>query len=203
MAEIKINAVGDKCPIPVVKTKKALKEITEKSVVTVTVDNDIAVQNVTRLATNNNLAVTSDRLPDGNFEIVIEVEGPLGEPAEAKTSCCTEVKGDTVVVIGTDAMGQGDDALGKILIKGFIFALTQLDTLPDTILFYNGGATLPVEGSESLQDLKNLEEAGVTIMTCGTCLDRYGVKEKLAVGSVTNMYVIAETLMKAGKIIRP
>ncbi|MCQ2555240.1 MAG: sulfurtransferase TusA family protein, partial [Clostridia bacterium] len=71
MAEIKINAVGDKCPIPVVKTKKALKEITEKSVVTVTVDNDIAVQNVTRLATNNNLAVTSDRLPDGNFEIVI------------------------------------------------------------------------------------------------------------------------------------
>ena len=100
-------------------------------------------------------------------------------------------------------MGIGNDELGKVLIKGFIFAVTQLDTLPKTMLFYNGGATLTAEGSDSLEDLRSLEAQGVEIMTCGTCLDYYGLKEKLAVGSVTNMYSIVETMANAGKIIRP
>ena len=89
------------------------------------------------------------------------------------------------------------------MIKGFIFAVTQLDELPKTMLFYNGGATLTTEGSDSLEDLKSLEAQGVEILTCGTCLDYYGLKDKLAVGSVTNMYSIVETLAGAGKIIKP
>lgn len=93
---------------------------------------------------------------------------------------------NTVVVISSDRMGTGNDELGKVLIKGFIFAVTQLDKLPKTMLFYNGGATLTTEGSDSLEDLKSLEAQGVEIMTCGTCLDYYGLKDKLAVGSVTN-----------------
>jgi selenium metabolism protein YedF len=100
-------------------------------------------------------------------------------------------------------MGVGNDDLGKVLIKGFIFAITQLDTLPKTMLFYNGGATLTSEGSDSLEDLKSLEAQGVEIMTCGTCLDYYGLKEKLEVGSVTNMYTIVEKMAGAGRIIRP
>lgn len=100
-------------------------------------------------------------------------------------------------------MGTGNDELGKVLIKGFIFAVTQLDKLPKTMLFYNGGATLTTEGSDSLEDLKSLEAQGVEIMTCGTCLDYYGLKDKLAVGSVTNMYSIVETQAKATKIINP
>ena len=99
--------------------------------------------------------------------------------------------------------GSGNDELGKVLIKGFIFAVTQLDTLPKTMLFYNGGATLTTEDSDSLEDLKSLEAQGVEIMTCGTCLDYYGLKDKLAVGTVTNMYSIVETMAKAGRIVRP
>lgn len=100
-------------------------------------------------------------------------------------------------------MGEGKEDLGKVLIKGFIFALTQLEELPKTILFYNGGAKITAEGSESLEDLKTLEAQGVEIMTCGTCLDYYGLKEKLQVGTVTNMYSIVETMNNADKIIRP
>ena len=79
-----------------------------------------------------------------------------------------------------------------MLIKGFLFAVTQLEKLPKTMLFYNGGATLTAEGSDSLEDLKSLEAQGVEILTCGTCLNYYGLTEKLQVGSVTNMYTIVE-----------
>ena len=100
-------------------------------------------------------------------------------------------------------MGEGNDELGKVLMKGFIFAMTQLEELPKTMLFYNGGATLTTENSESLADLKLLEEQGVEILTCGTCLDYYGLKDKLCVGTVTNMYAIVETMNQADKLIRP
>ena len=100
-------------------------------------------------------------------------------------------------------MGHGNDELGKALMKGFIYALSQLEELPRTILFYNGGAHLTVEGSASLEDLKTMEAQGVEIMTCGTCLDFYGLKDKLAVGTVTNMYSIVETLSNASKVIKP
>ena len=86
--------------------------------------------------------------------------------------------------------------------KGFIYALSQLDELPQTILFYNGGATITTEGSPSIEDLKTMEAQGVEILTCGTCLDYYGLKDKLLVGSVTNMYTIVEKLNNADKIIK-
>ena len=100
-------------------------------------------------------------------------------------------------------MGEGSEELGRILIKGFLFALTQQEHLPSTVLFYNGGAKLTTEGSASLEDLKTLEANGVEILTCGTCLDYYGLKDKLAVGGVTNMYVIVEKQMQADLVFRP
>ena len=108
-----------------------------------------------------------------------------------------------MVAIDTDAMGRGSDDLGRTLMKGFIYAVSQLETLPKTILFYNGGAKLTTEGSVLLEDLRSMEAQGVQILTCGTCLNFYGLADKLAVGSVTNMYVIVETLAKAGKVIKP
>ena len=100
-------------------------------------------------------------------------------------------------------MGNGDEVLGKILMKGFIYALTQLPKLPETVLLYNGGAHLSCEGSEALEDLKKLDREGVEILTCGTCLNHYGITEQLAVGRVTNMYEIVEKQADASKIIRP
>ena len=100
-------------------------------------------------------------------------------------------------------MGEGAEELGKTLLRAFVFSLTQQDKLPKTILLYNGGAHLTCEGSPMLDDLKALEAEGVEILTCGTCLNFYGLTEKLAVGGVTNMYVIAEKMLNAGNVVKP
>ena len=199
---ITVNAMGDNCPIPVIKTKKSIAALTGPETIEVLVDNEIAVQNVTKMASGSGGKVTSEKLGDAEFKVTIEMEGaPAADEAEAV--CVPDARDNTVVVVSSDRMGSGNDELGKVLIKGFIFAVTQLDTLPKTMLFYNGGATLTTEDSDSLEDLKSLEAQGVEIMTCGTCLDYYGLKDKLAVGTVTNMYSIVETMAKAGRIVRP
>ena len=100
-------------------------------------------------------------------------------------------------------MGKGDPELGRILMKGFIYTLSEMEKLPKTILFYNEGVKLVIDGAESLQDLKSLEKRGVEILACGTCLNFYGVTEKLSVGSVTNMYTIIERQLNATKVIKP
>jgi selenium metabolism protein YedF len=110
---------------------------------------------------------------------------------------------NTVVVISSKAMGHGGDELGTALMKGFLYALSQQEQLPSTILFYNGGASITCEGSVSLEDLRSMEAQGVEILTCGTCLNFYGLTEKLAVGTVTNMYTIVEKMNGADLIIKP
>ena len=130
------------------------------------------------------------------------VPGKVKQQAEAET-CIPDARTDTVVVIASDKMGEGAEELGKTLLKAFVFSLTQQDKLPKTILFYNGGASLTCEGSPMLEDLKALEAEGVEILTCGTCLNYYGLTEKLAVGGVTNMYVIAEKMLNAGNVVKP
>ena len=192
---VTVNAMGDACPIPVIKTKKAMQELTGADTIEVLVDNEIAVQNVTKMAAAQGGVVTSEKVAEKEYKITIQVE----------ENCCKVMDDEkkTIVAVNSDKMGSGNDELGKVLLKGFIYAITQLDTLPKTMLFYNGGATLTCEGSDSLEDLKLLEAQGVEIMTCGTCLDYYQLKEKLAVGSVTNMYAIVETMNGADRVIRP
>mgnify|MGYP003371331487 FL=1 len=204
--------MGDACPIPVIKTKKAIQALTEPDTIEVLVDNEIAVKNVSKMAASEGGSVSAEQLGEGEYKVTIVISDKKSSQAEDGRAdldletvciddCCTGK--NTVVVIASDRMGEGNDELGKVLIKGFIFAVTQLEELPKTILFYNGGATLTTEGSESLADLKLLEEQGVEILTCGTCLDYYGLKDKLCVGNVTNMYTIVETMNAADKIIRP
>ena len=100
-------------------------------------------------------------------------------------------------------MGEGNDELGKVLMKSFIYALSHQETLPNTILFYNSGAALTCEESSTLEDLKSLESQGVEILTCGACLDYYGLLDKLRIGEVTNMYIIVEKMTQAGLIVKP
>ena len=147
---ITVNAMGDNCPIPVIKTKKAIAALTGPETIEVLVDNEIAVQNVTKMASGSGGKVTSEKLGDAEFKVTIEMEGaPAADEAEAV--CVPDARDNTVVVVSSDRMGSGNDELGKVLIKGFIFAVTQLDTLPKTMLFYNGGATLTTEDSDSLE----------------------------------------------------
>lgn len=201
---ITVNAIGDNCPIPVIKTKKAMQALTGPEVIEVLVDNEIAVQNVTKMASASGGTVTSEKLGEKEFKVIIAVNGASAEAAEeAEVSCTPDRRENTVVVFSSERMGSGNDALGTVLMKGFIFAVTQLDTLPKTMLFYNGGATLTAEGSDCIEDLKSLEAQGVEILTCGTCLNYYELTDKLLVGSVTNMYTIVEKMAEADKIIRP
>lgn len=206
---IQVNALGDACPIPVVKTKKAIEQLQGSGVVETLVDNEIAVQNLTKMANQKGYKVSSRKLADRQYQVVMEI-GEAGDAEVAPETgvsepeaCMPDARDNTVVVISSATMGEGDPELGRILMKGFLYALTQLDTLPKTLLFYNGGAFLTCEASASLEDLKSLEAQGVQILTCGTCLNHYGLTEKLKVGEVTNMYVIAETMAGASKIIKP
>lgn len=197
-----LDARGQQCPIPVVRAKSALKEIDTGTVV-VRVDNSTSVENLTNLAKTMNCEVSHEKLADDDFKVsIVKTEDSKSE-SDYDPGCAVPVQANRVVAFSCKTMGTGDDELGAILMKGFIFALTQQDVLPQTMLFYNSGVFLTCEGSESLEDLRTLEESGVEILTCGTCLNHYDITDKLQVGSVTNLYVTAEKQMNATVIIRP
>ena len=201
-----VNAIGDTCPLPVVKTKNAIKELGGAGVVETKVDNEIAVQNLGKMAQQKGYGFHSEKTGDAEYTVTLEVgEAAAATGVEDIAEVCAVPgrKKNIVVAINSAHMGSGHDELGTVLMKGFIFALTQQDFLPTTVLFYNGGATLTVEGSASLEDLKNLAAQGVEILTCGTCLNYYNLTDKLAVGEVTNMYSIVEKLTQADLVVKP
>ena len=203
---VKVNAVGKQCPLPVIETKKVIEEMKGMGIVEVSVDNEIAVQNLRKLALHKKLEASDEKLSDELYLVKIAVNGEGIEEksvVEESIPALDSRKRNTVVVLGSEVMGNGSDELGKILMKGFVFALTNQNTLPQTILMYNSGVKLASKGSDSLADLKLLEEEGVEILACGTCLSYYGLTDKLRVGSVTNMYEIVEKMTEAGLIVRP
>ena len=200
-----IDCRGLACPLPVVNAKKAAEELNAGDVLTVLVDNEIAVQNLTRFAEHKGFGVSAEKKADREYAVVMRLSGATAaDTREEEVACVMDSrrKGMLVVLSG-NTMGTGDAKLGTSLMKAFVFALTKQDQLPDTILCYNTGAYLTCEGADTLEDLKLLESEGVTILTCGTCLDFYGLKEKLAVGGVTNMYDIVERMENAAQIIKP
>lgn len=204
---IKVNAIGDACPIPVVKTKNAIRELGTSGVVEVSVDNEIAVQNLLKMAKQKEYEAAFEKKSNTEYIVTINVNG--GEVSDAKPVTKETVKSDeiklkeTIVVIDSDKMGEGDEEFSKTLLKGFIYALSSQDIPPAKIIFYNTGVRMTTEGSASIEDLKVLANAGAKIYSCGACLNNYGLSEKLLVGEVTNMYDIVGYLMDADIVIRP
>lgn len=213
MAEtvLTIDARGEACPIPVVRTLKALGALAGPGSVETLVDNEIAVQNLTRMGEGKGCTVASERLGEKEWRVTVTTSVALGvSDAEAESATCevpvpgaAAARKNVVVAITSECMGVGDDVLGKKLMGSFVYSLTQLDELPATVLLYNGGAHLSCEGSAALEDLRGLAASGVEVLTCGTCLDHYGIADTLAVGEVTNMYVIAQRLTGASLVVRP
>ena len=200
-----VDCRGLACPLPVVNAKKAAEDLTAGDVLVVQVDNEIAVQNLTRFAEHKGFGVSAEKKNDNEYAVTMSIAGVVAEEAKEEEVACvmdSRRKGMLVVLSG-NVMGTGDAKLGTSLMKAFVFALTKQDQLPDTILCYNTGAYLTCEGADTLEDLKLLESEGVTILTCRTCLDFYGLKERLAVGGVTNMYDIVERMENAAQIIKP
>lgn len=202
----KIDARGQACPLPVVRAKKALAQMGE-GVLEVLVDNETAVHNLEALAKTLKCEAVSERRADDEFAVTFAKGAAVAEeaasaPAEA-ASTEAAASGDAVAVVSSECMGMGDDVLGRTLMKGFLFALTQQDALPSAVLLYNGGVKWACEGSEALEDLRTLADAGVDVLSCGTCLAHYGLTESLAVGEPTNMYMIVERQMNARVVVRP
>jgi selenium metabolism protein YedF len=189
MTEIDVR--GMPCPRPVVETKKALDKIKTGSI-KVILDSKESCLNVERFARNQGckVAINEDK---GIFHMEISKE----KPQEAK------VKKSAIVVMITSAyFGHGDERLGEILMKSFLNTLWDSDPKPAKIIFVNEGIQLTTEGSEVLDALKLLDSNGVEIHSCGTCLEFYGLKEKLQVGVISNMYDIVNSLITADKIIK-
>ena len=190
MAKV-VDARGLSCPQPVILTRKALEEAEE---VTVIVDNPVAKENVKRMGESQGCEVRVEECGDG---IYLHFKRRRSEPLEVP-----EVARDLrVVVLCSEGMGRGEDELGKLLMRAFLHTLSEIRPGPRRIVLFNTGVKLAVEGSEVLGDLRALEEKGVEILVCGTCLDYFGLKEKVAVGRISNMYEIAETLLSASGLV--
>lgn len=227
-----IDAKGKPCPQPVILAIRALDALQAGETLQVQVDNEAAVENLKRMAQKKGAAADvkadgscwiveivpagapaaqsgaglSGAVATGGAQSGAALSGgaqsSLSAEEQAQQICGVPTRGPVVVAIGSAEMGNGDPKLGKILMKSFLYSLTQLDALPQTVLFFNGGVRMTTEGSESIEDLKALEAQGVEILSCGTCLDFYGLKDKLRVGGITNMYVIAQTMAEAGNVVK-
>lgn len=194
---MKIDARNLTCPRPVVMTLEALPKLAAGESLEVLVNDSVAVGNLTRLAADKDCELkTSVNGSETTLTLTPRgaVEASVSADEEAQAFCDLPATGATVVAVDSDTMGRGDEELGHILMKGLIYALAHQDRVPQKMIFFNGGAHLTCEGSDSLEDIKELESRGTTILTCGTCLDFYGIREKLAVGGVTNLYEIAEVI---------
>lgn len=194
-----VDARKQACPKPVIMTKKALDDIAD-GVVTTIVDNEVAKENVSKLAKSLNYEYTVEKGQADEYYIHI-TKGEVAEEVNENNTCVPNTFKDMVILFGNDKLGEGSDELGNILMKGYIYTLTESIPFPSTLLFLNNGVRLTVEGSPVLDDLKKLQSEGVEILSCGTCLDFYNLKDKLSVGEITNMYTIVEKMKNATNTI--
>lgn len=204
MSKIKtVDARGLACPQPVVLAKQAI-ETNEK--VQVIVDNETALENVKRLGTKQGCDVQVEKKKDGTYEINLTRKAGATGTTEAFVPSCnatTSAAGPFVIVLSADTMGRGNDELGSVLIRAFLHTVGLQKEKPDIMIFYNTGVKLTVQGSEVLDDLKQLESEGVQLLVCGTCLNYFEIKDKLAAGTVSNMYDIVDTMSRAGRLLVP
>jgi len=187
---VRIDARKKPCPQPVVMTKKALDSIKEGQVITI-VDNEVAKENISKFARSQDLDFKVDKSQEDYIITITK-----GKVALHNTSVDIEDKKDEgyCIIFSKDTFGSGERELGNILIRSFIYTLKDASKMPSTLIFVNSGVNLTTEGSEVIGVLKELEEKGVKILSCGTCLDYYNLKEKLQVGSISNMYEIMENI---------
>lgn len=190
-----IDCRNKACPAPVVSAKKILEESGGEPV-RVLVDNGAPRENVTRFATGRGYAVDEEAVDKG-WALTIS-----GGKVASHMPVTGADRGPATILAASDRLGTGPDELGKLLMKNFFITLLDLTEPPEKIFFINSGVLLTTEGSELLEPLAKLAEAGVEIQSCGICLDYFGVREKLAAGTITNMFTIAETLLQSGNVIR-
>lgn len=204
-----IDAIGKACPIPVIMAKKEIDNGNNDFLVKV--DNNIAIENLKRLA--NSQGFISNVESEGNI-FKIHLHKNFSKVSEVNIENCeecneilenivgTENKKDTwSVFIGNDVIGNGNEELGKSLMKMYFYTISESEDLPKSILFMNNGVKVPTLNEQAIEHLQKLEECGVEILVCGACLNFYGLEEKLKVGKVSNMYDITNYMKQSSKVI--
>lgn len=205
MARKTVDVRGKACPQPVIDTRQVLEDpaLTE---VEVLVDNQASAENVARMARSQECEVRLEDSGVGEFRVVLTRAGATataGEGAEAPVGEGCGAASKVAVFVAADGIGRGDEELGRALMKAFLGTAKDLVPRPTTLLFMNAGVKLVTEGSAVLPAIRELEESGVEVLACGTCLDFFGLDDKLAVGQVSNMFEIASRLVDADSVVRP
>jgi selenium metabolism protein YedF len=187
------------CPQPVLETKKALQK-SRSGEVLVLVDDPASKENVRRFAESQGFRVDISE-EKGTFQLRLQrTEGPRKDSVgEARK---VEGEAPLVVFIESDSIGRGSDELGRILMRSFLHTLAEAEFKAAKIILVNSGVKLTCEGSEVLEDLRHLSGQGTEILSCGTCLDYFGLKTKLQVGRISNMYEILSSLAQATKVLK-
>lgn len=187
-----VDARGLNCPQPVILTKRVMDKDEADRLVTI-VDQTAALENVTKLAQSQGYDVeVEDKEGDYYITMIRSSEIPADD---------LDTQENIAILITSRYFGQGDEELGRILMRSFLYTLTELNGRVNNIIFMNSGVFLSTEGSEVLEILQGLSQEGVEILSCGTCLDFYGLKDKLAVGEITNMYTATDILSRADRSI--
>lgn len=190
-----IDCRGLSCPEPVIRTKRELESSPEG--VCVLLDDGPPRENVSRFARNRGYQVV-ETVDGSGWSLLLTSAAAVSSPADAVLSST----GERVLLITSDQLGSGPEELGRLLMKNFIHTLLETATQPDRILFLNSGVLLAVDGAETVEALRKLEERGVEVFACGLCLDYFHKKEQLAAGVVTNMFSTAEALLAAASVVR-
>jgi selenium metabolism protein YedF len=200
---IEIDARGLPCPQPVIKTKEAYAGAKGDTLVII-VSTAESRDNVARFLKHSGAEI--DRIDEKQGEFYIytkEIRKTGTADIKPEEYVCTPQQAGTgtTVFINKDRVGHGSDELGINLVRAFIATIKDLSVQPKAICFMNGGVKLTVKGSETLPYLKELEEKGVELLVCGTCLGYFNLKEQLGAGRISNMYDISETMLKSSKVI--
>ena len=193
-----IDCRGMACPQPVVTAKQALDQLKEGDLIVI-VDNPSSSVNVERFAQSQGCSVKTEKKGQ---DFHVHIQKAKGESKEKMAEEVVKIK-KVVIYINSDLLGAGDEVLGSFLMKAFLKTLLDLEKKPDRLILINSGVRLASEGSQCLDTLKTLSEKGVEIVSCGTCLDFYKLREKMSVGKVSNMYDIIQSMIEADRLIRP
>lgn len=190
-----VDARGELCPKPVIMTKKELDNLQEGTLTTI-VDNEVAKDNISKLVSSYGYNFTVDQTKDNEYYIhIIKGEGTT------ENICIPDTFKDLTIAIGSDKLGVGEEKLGDILMNSFIYTVKETTPWPRTIVLFNSGVKLTCKGSKVLEDLKWMNDEGVEILVCGTCLDYYNIKDNIQVGEIANMYTIYEKMRNSNNTI--
>ena len=201
-----VDTKGQLCPAPLIATKKALKETAVGKSFIVLTDNQTSFNNLSRFLKDNNADFQVSE-KGAVWTLTVTKMAGITSPAKAEEYCNSPIshfqRGNFIIVMTSDKMGEGDDELGHLLMKNFLKALKDLDKLPQKMVFYNNGVKLVTNGSPVIEHLKDLEKMGVDLLLCATCVNHYSLEASVGAGTLSNMYTIAEVMASAGNIVRP